>query len=113
MTDKRLLHYIEGYFLANTILFWIIGWRYLSVILSSDTLFRNYLAGFFTWYGKLFVLVFAFLNYASYLMLLAFIPAFVCVLLSLFISNRRFIWSMSVILFVMSVLLFIIDLEYW
>ena len=109
MTDKRLMLYIQWYFLANTILFWIIGWRYLWAILSSETLFRNYLAGFFTWYGKLFVLIFAVVNYAGYLMLLAFVPAFVCFLLSLLISNRRFIWSMSLILFVISVLLLIMD----
>ncbi len=107
--NKLILRFTGWYFLANTIVFWLLGLNYLSSILLSGSLFQNYIADYSSWSGKAFVLFFTLINYMSYMMLLVFIPAIFLSLLAVVIPIKRFIWFISVFTSSMSVILLLID----
>lgn len=108
-TNPFIFRFIVWFFLLNAILFWFLGAGYLSAIFSSSTLFKTSLADFSNPVGKGFVVAFALLNYLSYLVFLAFVPAaFVC-LLAYFMPNRHLVWTLSVLLAAMSAMLILVD----
>jgi len=97
-TPKKLqLRFIGWFFLINAIFFWIGGFVYLRSMLLSSTLFQNLMVDFSSLSGKIFVLLFTLVNYLSYMMLLAFIPASVIFLIAQFFPRQRFIWCLSVL----------------
>lgn len=109
MHKKLILRYIGWFFLINSILFWLIGYCYLKNILLSPSLFANDLADYSTLAGKLMVVSFAVVNYFSYMMFLAFIPAFPLLLFAYCVPNQSVIWFFSVLIATSGVVLLIAD----
>ncbi|MFI4962716.1 MAG: DUF3413 domain-containing protein [Legionellales bacterium] len=109
INTKRLLRFIGWFFLMNSLVFWVIGYGYLKNIVQSDALFKNSIANFSSISGEMLILFFALVNYLSYLMLLAFIPALMVWIIALFVPNKRFIFSLSILIASLSLLLFFAD----
>lgn len=107
--NKLIPRFIGWYFLVNVVFFWILGWRYLSAILSSATLYENTLADLSSPAGKCVVILFTLVNYFSYMMLLAFLPAIMIFLLAIFVRSVRVIGLTSVILAALSIICLIVD----
>ncbi|MBL7480869.1 DUF3413 domain-containing protein [Legionella bononiensis] len=108
--NKRLiLRFVGWFFLINSILFWIVGSIYLKKILLSPSLFANFLADYSTFSGKILVVSFALVNYLSYMMVLAFIPAILIWILAYILPAKRFIWFLSVLTATLSLMLLIIN----
>ncbi|CDZ76287.1 Inner membrane protein YejM [Legionella massiliensis] len=105
----ELKRFIIWYFLANTLLFWIIGAVYLNDILSSATLYCNLVRCYSSVSDKAFVLFFTFVNYLSFLMFLVFIPALALLIISCLIPLRRFIWGLSIATATLLVVLLFVD----
>lgn len=103
------LRFIGWFFLANTLVFWCLGYHYLKAILSSGSLFENSLANYSSFAGKIFVLIFTLVNYLSYMMLLAFIPATLLIIITVFISNERLVRSLSALVATICVVFLLID----
>ena len=99
------MRFIAWFFLANSIIFIIIGSRYLYNILSSDTLFQTSLAH----YTKFFVLSFTIINFCTYMILLAFMPALLVGLLIIICPNQRIIRSITVIIGSLSIIALLAD----
>lgn len=109
--DKRLhLRFIGWFFLINGILFWILGYGYLSRILSSSSLFENSFANYSSLSGKLFIVAFALINYLSYMMLLAFIPALPLFFFAFLLRSRGLIKLLSICFGSLSLILLAIDI---
>ncbi|PJE13524.1 sulfatase-like hydrolase/transferase [Legionella sp.] len=104
-----IFRFIVWFFLANTLLFWLLGSEYLKAILLSKTLFINTVANFTSIGGRTFVIFFAIINYLSYMMLLAFIPATVLILIAYCLPNRWLIWALSILLSTVSIVFLIAD----
>ncbi|WP_156875037.1 DUF3413 domain-containing protein [Legionella micdadei] len=108
---EALTRFIVWFFLANTILFWLLGFEFLKAIFLSKTLFANTAADFSTMTGKVIIVLFAILNYLSYMMLLAFIPAGFLLLIAYFLPNKKLVWSLSVVLATVCIVLLIADVR--
>lgn len=108
-TRKSLVALVIRFFLANTCIFWLLGLGYLSSILFSDTLFKNYIADYSSWIGQFFVLFFTLVNYCSFMMLLAFLPALIPLILIWILPHKRFIGFVSIVCASLSVILLIMD----
>ncbi|WP_133129754.1 DUF3413 domain-containing protein [Legionella yabuuchiae] len=109
MKYKQLLRFTGWYFLANTLVFWILGYSFLKSILLHDTLYKTMIADFSSVIGKSVVLSFTLINYLSYMMLLAFIPALLVIALIALIPNRRVILPFSALVATISVLFLLMD----
>ena len=108
--NKRLiLRFVGWFFLINSILFWIVGSIYLKKILLSPSLFANFLADYSTFSGKVLVVLFALVNYFSYMMVLAFIPAILIWIFAYILPAKRFIWLLCVLIATLSLMLLIIN----
>ncbi|RUR18110.1 DUF3413 domain-containing protein [Legionella sp. km535] len=108
--NKRLiLRFVGWFFLINSVLFWVIGSLYLKKILLSPTLFANFLADYSTFSGKILVVCFAVVNYLTYMMALAFIPALFIGIFAYIIPAKRFIWFLSACIATLSLILLIIN----
>ncbi len=109
MKRTLLFRFIGWYFLLNTVIFWVLGSRYLTSILSSPSLFKNFIADYSSWSGMVFVLFFTWVNYLSYMMLLAFIPAMLVFLVAWIKPSIRVVGFASVLLASFSVLVLLTD----
>jgi len=113
-TNRTLLFRYLCWFLSlNVLLFWLAGFPYLKAILSSGTLFANTLAAYSGFFGKSFVLLFAFVTYLSYMALWAFAPILLLAPLVLLFSRRRLLFAASVILSTLNALVLLVDLATW
>lgn len=91
-------------------LFWLVGSGYLRAILHNDALFKNTIADYSTGIGPMVVLSFVFINYLSYLMLLALIPALIMWVVAVSFSKyKKLIWLGSVLLASFSLALLAVD----
>lgn len=110
--ERALLYrYIGWFFLANAVLFWVLGLGYLKAILSSPTLYGNPLAEPLNILEQWIVLCFCYVNYLVYMMFLAFIPAIIPCLLAWFFPRRRLIISVSVVLAFIAAVLLLTDVK--
>lgn len=107
--QKMILRFIGWFFLINSVLFWIVGYGYLRNILLSPSLFENSLADYSSLTGKILIVAFSVINYLSYMMLLAFIPAVIVILLALVVPFRRFILPVSILIASFSLMLLIVN----
>ncbi|MFC3909701.1 DUF3413 domain-containing protein [Legionella dresdenensis] len=96
-------------FLLNSFIFCIVGAGYLKTMLASDTLFQNSFCRFESLLGKAVVISFAVLNYLTYMMLLAFLPGMLILLIALLIPNNRLIKCLSFLTAVICLLAIIAD----
>lgn len=106
---SMILRFISWFFLSNSLLFWILGYGYLNSILQTASLFKNTFADYSSLAGMIFTLVFAIVNYLTYMMLLAFIPAIFLLAISLILPRQRLIWCLSVLVGVLSLSFLIAD----
>jgi membrane-anchored protein YejM (alkaline phosphatase superfamily) len=106
--NSLIYRFIGWLFLANTFLFWILGFNYLNAILHSPTLFPNSFGEYF-YTTRCLIVFFALANYFSYMMLLAFIPALFLIFVTLIIPRRRFIIILSVLIASISALFLLVD----
>ena len=67
------------------------------------------MVNFSNWTGKGLVLLFAVVNYLSFMMLLAFIPVVLVFAVALIISNKRLIWLLSITTGTLSIIALLID----
>lgn len=109
-TQYQLRRFIGWFYLVNTLFFWILGWTYLHKIISSGSLFKNFLFDFSSPVGRLFVLLFTIANYLTYMMLLACLPTLLVWLISYVIPRKSLIFSMSVMLATLNLIVLITDL---
>jgi uncharacterized protein len=107
--QKMILRFIGWFFLINSVLFWIAGYGYLRNILLSPSLFENSLADYSSLAGKILIVAFSMINYLSYMMLLAYIPAVLILILAFIVSSRRFIFTICVLIASASLMLLIIN----
>lgn len=108
--NKRLiLRFVGWFFLFNAFLFWILGYGYLKNILLSPTLFENTVANYSTLSGKILVVCFGVVNYLSFMMLLAFIPAIFLFILVYFAPYKRLIWIIGIVIATISFMLLVIN----
>lgn len=107
--DKRLslLRPVLFYALMNGVLFVVIGTPYLLQILSYGSLYQNTLFDYHQL--KWLIVLYTVLNYTSYLMCLAFLPATFITLLILCLPNRRFIQLTAFLAYFIACLLLLID----
>lgn len=106
---RMILRFVGWFFLMNSILFWIAGYGYLRNILLSPSLFENFLVDYSSFAGKTLVVVFSFVNYLSYMMLLAFIPSVLVLLLACVAPYKRFIFLVSILVASLSLMVLIIN----
>lgn len=106
---KNTFRFIGRFFLTNTILFWCLGLVYLHAILSTSTLFNNIVANYSSPLGKCFVIFFVLINYLSYMMLLAFIPASLVVIFASVLPLKRFVMGISILIMTISIIFLISD----
>lgn len=95
-TKGKIFRFIGWFFLTNAFLFWLLGFEFLKITFLSRTLFTNYVVSFTGILGKILIVSFALINYLSYMMLLAFIPAGILLLIAYFLPSKRLIWLLSV-----------------
>lgn len=108
--NKKNFRFITWFFVANGLIFWLLGFDYLKASLSSTSLFHNFLIDYSDYLpGKILVLVFIVTNYFSYMMLLAFLPAIFMLLTAFVLPFKRFIMSLSILIAACSILFFIVD----
>ncbi len=107
--NRLVFRFIGWFFLVNALVCWVLGFGYLKSILSSGALFENSLAVYTTWLGKCLIVFFALVNYFSYMMLLAFIPAVFVGLFACFAPSRRFIGVLSVLIAALGAIFLIAD----
>ena len=107
--NNKLMRFIALFFFVNTVIFWFVGFSYLNTILSSTTLFKNSVIDLSFFWGKFFIIVFAIVNYLSFMMLLGFVPAVVVSLFAWAIPSKRIIVLLSVFFATLGVILLIID----
>lgn len=106
---RLILRFVTWYFLINSLIFCLLGHSYLHAILSSGTLFKNPQVDYTDFFGQVFIMCFAILNFLSYMMLLAFIPA-VCILcIAFLLPSKRLIWCISALSVVIEVILIVAD----
>lgn len=108
---KQYLRFVGWFFLANALLYLILGLSYLQTITNSTTLFKNMVFEYSTWSGKLFVLVFVVTTYFSYMLFLAFIPALVSVLISILFPRRWLVVASSIFTATVFAFLLIVDVK--
>ena len=109
-TQQQLRRFIGWFYLTNTLFFWILGFTYLQKILSSDSLFQNLSFDYSSPGGRLLILFFAIVNYFTYMMLLACIPALLLWLVAYVIPRKRWIFFLSILFATMSLVLLMIDI---
>lgn len=110
--DRRTLsRFVGWYFLTNGFIFWLLGYGYLKNILLSQALFKNYIADFSSIGGKFLILAFAFFNYLSFMLLLAFIPAVLVGIFVLLIPNKRLIFFIAILAASLNLLILFIDTQ--
>src|SRR3990167_5975226 len=96
--------------LANAMLCWLIGIRFLTIILASKTLFATSFYAYTSVFGKVFVLVFAAISFLGHLSLLAFLPIYLIVLpLILLINQRQTVFAVAIVLSAMIAVILLID----
>lgn len=104
-----ICRFLTCFFFANVIIFWIVGAGYLNAILTNAALFNNSMVAADSLIGKSFVVIFAVVNYLSYLMFLALIPGIFVYFISFFIPNRRFIFLISIFMASIAVIALLVD----
>ena len=107
---NQLFRFIGWFFLANGLIFLLLGLNYLRTILASESLFNNAVIDYSNYYtGKILVLSFVLATYLSYMMLLGFVSS-VCVFLSAcLVPSKRFIGLLSVVIATASVTCLLVD----
>lgn len=108
---KHYLRFVGWFFLANAFLYLILGLSYLQTITNSTTLFKNLVFEYSTWSGKLFVLVFVVTTYFSYMLFLAFIPALISLLVSIFLPRKPLVIVSSILFSTIFAFLLIVDVK--
>ncbi|WP_347252109.1 sulfatase-like hydrolase/transferase [Legionella sp.] len=109
VSKGKIFRFIGWFFLTNAFLFWLLGIEFLKVTFLSKTLFTNYIVSFTGILGKILIVSFALINYLTYMMLLAFIPAVFVLIVAYFLPSKRLIWFLSVLVATLSAALLIID----
>jgi len=104
-----IFRFIGWYFLANTLFFWFLGLGYLRSILSSTSLYATTFADFSNPMGKALVLSFSLINYCSYMMLLAFLPALLIGSIALLAPFKRLVFPTSICIASISVICLLVD----
>lgn len=107
--QASLLRFIGWYFLINTLFFWGIGSSYLLSILASTSLFHNSIANYASPLGQCFVLFFTWVNFLSYMMFLAFIPACFLWPIAFLTRSNKCIWIASVLAAWISLICLLLD----
>ena len=107
--NHLIFRFVAWFFLSNTIAFWMVGSSYLTSILYSTTLFHNFIADYTSWSGKTLIVFFTVVNFLSFMMLLAFIPAICILLLAMVAPYKRLIWTVSVLTASVSLIFLIMD----
>jgi len=109
--DPLIKRFVVWFFLINSLVFCLVGISYLHNILSSDSLFVNFNThlDYHTPGGRVFVLLFTFINYVCYMTLLAAIPAVFLLLLTMLIPSKRLIFFISPLLASLCVFLLLLD----
>src|ERR1700722_17228822 len=88
---KPLQRFLLLFSLANVCFLWLIGSRYLYIVLSSKTLFATSIHTYSSLSGKALVLFFTFITYIGHFALLALLPCFFILMPLLLITNKKFI----------------------
>src|SRR5438445_9315167 len=99
--------------IANCFLFCLVSLRYLTITLSSSTLFATGFYKYETLLGKKFVLLFVISTYLGHFSLLAFLPLIPMMLSLLFINRPKIIvplaicvWSISIMILFADIIIF-------
>lgn len=108
---RALFRFTGWFFLVNSLVFWLVGSSYLHAILASSSLFQNSIVDYSQGFHKVLVVAFALITYFSFLMLLAFIPAALVLLLAILIPSRRAVWMASIVAASWSVLWIVVDTQ--
>ncbi|HHJ0474759.1 TPA: DUF3413 domain-containing protein, partial [Legionella pneumophila] len=103
------LRFVGWFFLINSFIFWLVGLGYLKSILLNASLFKNYIADYSSLSGKILILVFSVLNYFTYMMFLAFVPAIPIIIMAFFLPYKRIIWIISVVAATTSLIFLFVD----
>lgn len=88
--SARILRFIGWFFLANSLLLWVVGFHYLQLMLQCTTLFHNLMADYSGFIGQSVIILFIIINYLCYMTMLAYIPASFILIVALIIHNRYF-----------------------
>lgn len=94
---KTCIRFIICYFCLNAILSWCLGFSYLKAIFSNQSLYANSIVQYSSILPKVLISSFALINFLSYMMLLAMIPALPLLLLAYFYPNKKILTSASVL----------------
>ncbi|MBY0376988.1 MAG: DUF3413 domain-containing protein, partial [Gammaproteobacteria bacterium] len=97
---------IFWFFLANTVIFWILGTEYLKNIFLSGTL---YFANYPGTLGKIFVIFFWLVSYLSFMMFLVLMLAAGLILVAFLMPSKRLIWFLSALFASLSIVFLIVD----
>lgn len=107
--EQQNFRFIGWFFLFNAILYLFVGFNYLQAIIHSSTLFKNLVFEYATWSGKGLVLAFVASTYVSYMVFLAFIPAWLVFLLAFFVANKKIVTSFAIIVAYVSFMFLVVD----
>lgn len=105
----KLHRFIGWFYVANGVLFWLLGYPYLQKIWLSDTLFQNTLFDYSGVGGHILIGLFTVLNYFSYMTLLALMPAFFLWVMAYLYPRQRLIMGLSIGVASLSLLLLLMD----
>ena len=106
---KLILRFVGWFFLFSTLLFWLLGYGYLEKILLSPSLFQNSYSNYTSIAEKTLITFFALVNYISYMMVLAYIPAFPVLVVAFLIPKKRIVWLLCILVGTLSLMLLIIN----
>ncbi len=82
------LHVLGWFFLLNTVLFWLVGYKYLVAILSSKTLYSTSFE-YPEFVSKSLIIFFTFISYVGHLALLAILPLVIFVVPLILLMNKK------------------------
>ena len=110
-TRNTLLRYVIYFFLINTVLLCLAGLPYLTSIISSETLTRNFIADYSTTSGTILIYLYSVTNYLCYIMFLAGIVAALSALLAVLLPFKRIIIPITIIVYALTMMILIIDVN--
>lgn len=101
MTRKDLVYWLSWFLIGNSMLFWLIGLHYVSVIQPFS--------GLLTHYGKFLMFLFLTVSYIGQLGLFSLVPLFILILLALLIPKPKIIAPIAILIATLVAFFLIID----
>lgn len=95
--DKWLYRFIGWFYLCNAVIFLVLGYGFLKAIFLSGSLFENSIVNFTSGFFKTYIVIYAIINYISYITALAFIPACLMWVFAAFLPYRKLIVSLCIL----------------